>query len=113
MNNSKIAIENVSLTDEEAFDRKPLLRQRETELTAIIEALEAISGSEYWAVLENMLFIPERNKLQRQLGKENNPTVMYRLQGKLEQANKSIADQIQVHRFELQKVRKQLDGKAD
>jgi hypothetical protein len=110
MNNSQIAIDNVSLSEEEVLDTKPLLRQRETELIEIIEGLEHISSSRYWKVIERV-FIKDFNSLQKQLRNEKNPTEIYRLQGRITQAEKTdLSILLQAARLELQNLRKNLNA---
>ena len=94
-------------------DISPALRSRETEVARIIEAMESITSSSHWKSLESLVLAPELAKLQRRLRNEKNPTEIYRLQGKIEQAEKfALAEQVQVYRHELQKIRSSL-GKAD
>ena len=113
MNNSKIALESITLVEEEVIDLTPILRSKEEELLAILEALEQINSSDYWRVLKEKLFNKELDSLYRQLRNERNPTVIYRLQGKLDQADKYDLDkQYQATKVELQNVRSKLDGRT-
>lgn len=108
MNNSKIALDNV--LEESKVDISPSLRQKETEILAIIEALEHIGGSNYWKVLEQH-FNKDLALLQLQLEKEKNPTEIYRLQGQIKQAKKlDFVREVQVYRLDLERVRNQLHG---
>lgn len=110
MNNSKLAIEHVSLAEEEVFDIKPTLRQRETELIVVVEALEHISNSNYWKSIEK-IFIKDFESLQKKLRNEKNPTEIYRLQGRINQAEKfDLEPMLQASRMELQLIRKQLNA---
>lgn len=109
MNNSKM-IENVSLEIDMPIDLKPMMRQRETELVEIIEALEHISGSQYWKVLEKM-FNKDFESLQNRLRNEKNPTEIYRLQGKLAETEKfNLGKELQAYRLELQNIRNKLNA---
>lgn len=110
MNNSKIAIDSISLTDEEELDTTPALRQRETELAQIIEALEHINGSNYWKLLQDKIFQGILDSLQSRLAREKEPIEMYRLQGQIKWAEKypdllKLADG---YRNELINIRKKL-----
>lgn len=108
MNNAKLAM---SLSQDAPVDITPALRSREMEVAAIIEAIESITASSFWKVLDSKVLTPELTKLQRRLRNEKNPTEIYRLQGKIEQAEKfNLPDQLQVYRHELQKIRSQLNG---
>lgn len=110
MNNSKLIIENVSLAEEEVFNKEPLLRQKETELIKMIEALEHVNNSGYWKEIEKV-FIKDFNSLQKQLRNEKNPTEIYRLQGRINQAEKfDLEPMLQASRQELQNIRKMLNG---
>lgn len=111
MNNSKFVVDQVSLSREEAVDFKPLLRQRETELITIIEALEHISGSEYWIVLYEKVFNKDLSSLQTRLESEKNPTEIYRLQGEIKRAKTlDLAKKLQAYRSDLQNVRNQINA---
>jgi|SRR3990167_1243333 len=111
MNNSKIAIDNISLDMEETLDIKPMLRQKETELTEIIEAIEHISGSDYWKILQNKVLNGVLENLQHRLRSEKNPTEIYRLQGQIVWAEKytDLDKMTQAYRQELSNVRSKLN----
>lgn len=111
MNNSKIALENVDLADEPKYDNKPSLRKKEVEITEILEALRQINNSKYWQILTDKLFQVNVDKLSKQLRSEKNPTQIYRLQGKLEEAEKPLnfLKEIQALENELIKVRNLLN----
>lgn len=109
MNNSKL-IENAPLV-EDVVDLKPMLRQRETELAEIIEALESISQSKYWKVLLTKVFNKDLGSLQTRLEDEKNPTEIYRLQGEIKRAKTlDLQKKLQVYRQDLQNTRKNLNG---
>lgn len=111
MNNSKFAIEYNALTEEEAVDQKPMFRQRETDLVEIIEALRHIRASNYWKVLEAKVFTKEFNSLQKQLRNEKNPTEIYRLQGRITQAEKfDLEKELQAREMELRRIREQINA---
>lgn len=112
MNNSKIAIENVSLAEDEAVDNKPMLRQRETEITSILEALEHVSGSAYWKTIQDKVLSGVLESLQRRIRSEKNPTEIYRLQGQIVWAEKysDLNKMSQAYKNELTNIRKKLNG---
>jgi hypothetical protein len=110
MNNSRIAIEGVSLEMEEAIDRRPILRQQETALVGIIEALEHIIGSEYWQTINTQVFGPGIEAVRRRLGTEKDTTELFRLQGKLEWAEQhlNLTKLLVTKRNELINIRRHL-----
>ena len=111
MNNSKIAIDSALSTTEETYDYKPRLRQRETELVAIIESLQHLVSSKYWQIVQTAVFDKELSNLQKQLIDENDPTKMYRLQGEIKRAEKyNLATRLQAYELELMNIRKNLNG---
>ena len=104
MNNSIVH----SLELEPKVDLKPALTRLETDLIVIIEALEHISGSKYWKVLEQV-FNKDLVSLSIQLENEKNPTEIYRLQGEIRRAKKlDLAKQLQVRKVELQRIKEQI-----
>lgn len=108
MNNSKIVIDN-ALTDEPVIDRTPQIRQRETELVAIIEAIKSIRASEYWKTLEEKVFSRDLDKLTRRLRTEKDSIEMYRLQGEVTWAEKYSLETLEnQYRNELTNLRNQL-----
>ena len=88
MNNSKIAIDNVSLEVESPIDTSPILRQKAVKLEQIIEAFNRISESSYWKVLEEEVFSGVLESLQRRMRNEKDTTELFRLQGQEAWANK-------------------------
>lgn len=111
MNNSLIASENVSLEIEQKVDNSEFLRQREKEVLEIADALKRIIESKYWKTLEDRVFQPNMVRLSERLRKEKNPTEMYRLQGRIEEAEKvsKLSNQLQVYLNELQTIRSNLN----
>ena len=89
MNNSKIIKDNV-LEEPKNEVNEELLRKQETELLEIIEAMESIKSSNYWKLLEQKVWLPALEILQRNLNKEEDATKIYRLQGKIEWAEKFV-----------------------
>lgn len=111
MNNSKIAIESVSFELEVIPDVKPSLRQRETEILQVLEAMENINSSGYWKLLRDKIFNEDFERLQRRIRLEKNPTEIYRLQGQIMLAEKylNLLNNAQVYRNELQSIRSKLN----
>lgn len=67
MNNSRIALDNVSLELEEKADNTPSLRERESKLVRIIEALTKVSESREWKELKSLLFDNLLESLEKRL----------------------------------------------
>lgn len=114
MNNSKIAFDMVSLETIEPKSEEilPKLREKESELVKIIEAISGISETVEWEVLERAIFDKLVETLDRRMTMEtnkqelNNPEI-YRLQGQLIWARKyadfgGLAD---AYRAELTNIR--------
>lgn len=120
MNNSKLAIERLSLTVEKEKDFTPLLRQKEGELIEIIDSLQKIQNEEAWSSLKTRVFDSLTSSLERDIAsegkKENpNPLRLRFLAGELKWAErfsdlKKLGD---AFRVELTNVRKQLYGKTE
>lgn len=117
MNNSKIALDYNTLGEDTELDRSPYLRQREVELTEIIDAIQHIAGSAYWKVLQQKVFDGVLDSLKRRISNEKDTTEMFRLQGQIVWAEKyfdfdKMAD---AFRNELKNVRQQLtnDGASN
>lgn len=116
MNNSKIAIDNVSLElEEKTADRKPMLRQREGELAKIIEAIGAVEQSHDWQTLKSYVFDGVVESLERRLNaevkkKERDNAEIDRLNGQLQWANKfsNLTKLADIFKVELKNVRTQL-----
>lgn len=117
MNNSKLAIEKVSLTVEEQVDTKPLLREKESELIAILEALQGIQRSKEWSTLKTKVFDKLPVDLSKQIQTEARLEIpdtlkLNRLAGQLKWAEKysDLSKLEDIFRLELTNVRKQLYG---
>lgn len=118
MNNSKFAIENISLTLEEPIDNNPHFRERESELTSIINAIQGIEASKEWSTLKEKVFDGLVGSLQREIQdeaqKENPDSLkLNRLAGQLKWAEKySDLKKLEgIFRIELTRIRQQLYGK--
>lgn len=109
MNSSKIVIDNL----EEEVNTTPWLRQRQTELLQIIEAIDAIEASNYWKVLEKKVFEGVVESLYRRLRNEKDDKEIYRLQGQIVWSEKysDLKKLAFVYKQELERIKKQLDGK--
>lgn len=91
-------------------DQKVVLRERATKLSRVIEALESISSSEYWKLLEREVFEPELDVLRGKLAKEKDTVEVFRLQGQVTWGEKrlSLSKLITQYRLELSGIRRQL-----
>ena len=109
MNNSKIIKDNILEEPKEEVNVE-LLRKQESELLEIIEAMESIKSSNYWKLLEQKVWLPALEILQRNLNKEEDATKIYRLQGKIEWAEKfvSLGDMALQNRKILEGIRAKL-----
>ena len=117
MNNSRLAIENVSLS-EDSEDRKPILQEKEGEQITIINAIEEVRSSDSWSTLKVKIFdglVETLNRgIQEEARKETPDTLkLNRLAGQLKWAEKyaDLDKLAQVFRLELTNIRKQLYGK--
>ena len=88
MNNSKIAIDSFTLREEPEVDTLPMLREQATELAEIIEALDNVTSSNYWKLLQNKVWGGILSNLQSRMNKEKDPTEIYRYQGQIIWAEK-------------------------
>ncbi len=117
MNNSFIAIENVSLDLEEAVDNTVLFREKETELVSIIEAIETVAASREWAILKEKLFdgVVAGLLKQRDVEVEKKPLngpLIHAINGQLAWAKKysDFASLASIYKLELQNVRKKINA---
>lgn len=103
MNNALIT------TEDEMQNAQPLLRERVTQLTEIIEALEKIGSSSYWTILQQNVFDVDLSKAKSRLAKEKDTTEIFRLQGEIRWGEKfSLENMLSKYRNELLGIRKQL-----
>ena len=100
---------NAFITKEEVEEiAQPLLRERVTQLTEIIEALQNVAGSSYWLVLKNV-FDVDLSKAKSRLAKEKDTTEIFRLQGEIRWGEKfDLEKLLERYRNELSGIRKQL-----
>ena len=107
MNNALIQTEDDVPEDKSL----PILRERATHLTEIIEALNAIASSSHWTVLKQFVFDVDLDKAKRRLVIEKDTTEIFRLQGKIQDAEKfSLETLLQKYRDELIAIRKKING---
>ncbi len=103
----------VTLSLEEK-DNTPLLREKESNLIKIIEALQNVSSTEDWSTLKTLVFDSRIDSLKKQLESESqklvlNDSVIYRLQGKLYEAKKYDLDNlVETYRIELSNIKKRI-----
>lgn len=116
-NNSKLAIDSVSLTEEARTDIKPQLRQREGTILKVIEAIQGIVKTPEWSTLKIEVFDNLVNVIEKQLrdeAKKEAPDALKlnRLAGQLKWAEKysDLSKLETVFRNELISIRKQLYG---
>lgn len=109
-----IAQEEVTLSLEEA-DNTPLLRERESVLIQIIEALQNVSITEEWSTLKSLIFDGTVESLERQLRSESekselNPSRIHQLQGELRWARKyaDLSKLAESYRIELSNIKKRI-----
>lgn len=119
MNNSFLAINNVSLELDTPLDNTVHFRERETELVKIIDALTAIAESKEWKILEDTIFKDVVKNLLRDRDREasveqslNGPKI-HNLNGQIKWARKylDLSSLASIYKQELVNVRNQLNGK--
>lgn len=117
MNNSKLAIDSVSLTEEKQVDRSPQLIEREGRLIKIIEAIQRIGQTQEWSTLKTEVFDGIVNVLEKEIkdeAKKESPDALKlnRLAGQLKWAEKysDLTKLETVFRQELNGLRKTLYG---
>lgn len=118
MNNSKLAVDFTEITLEEKADITPILRERETKLTKIINAIQGIANTDEWSTLKTEVFDGLArtlgNDIQREARKDSPDTLkLNRLAGQLKWAEKfsDLSKLENVFRTELTNIKKQLYGK--
>lgn len=67
MNNSKLALDSLTLSEVKEPDRIPVLRKREGELVRIIESLRKVENSDEWSSLKELVFGHLVEKLKTEL----------------------------------------------
>jgi hypothetical protein len=119
MNNSFIANENASLPEDEKLDNTSVLRARETDLNAIIEAILRLSANPDWLTLKDLIFdgVVDSLKKQRDSEVEKKPLngpMIHSLNGQIAWAKKysDILGLAHIYKLELQNVRKVLNARS-
>lgn len=113
MNNSKLTENQNTLEEEQPADTAPMLRARQERTAKIIEALDAMSQSNFWKILQNELFLPRLDSAVNQLCVEKDNQARDQLQGKIEILSKysdfkALSD---AYRLELQNIDGKLKGR--
>lgn len=118
MNNSKLAVESISLPKE--VDITPLLNEREGELINIIDAIQGIASTKEWSTLKEKVFdglvATLSREIQSEARKDSPDTLkLNRLAGQLKWAEKysDLSKLENVFRLELTNVRIKLHGQKD
>lgn len=116
MSNSKIVIDEVTLSLDESFDNTERLREKESTLLKIIEALEGIKVSEDWSTLKLLIFDSLLENLEKRLKSESEqlelkPNQIHQLQGQLFWARKyaDLDKLTNMYRVELANIRKKYE----
>lgn len=116
MNNSKLAVENISL-QVETLDRTPELREKEGEIIKILECLQKVQATEEWSTLKTKVFDGITESLSKEIfseARKENPDALKlnRLAGQLKWAERySDLSKIEGEfRLQLTNVRKLLYG---
>lgn len=113
MNNSKIVLDDMSLSLDEPVDTTEHFREKESELVRIIEAIERIDKSDEWSTLKSLIFSQTVSSLEKRLRAESESDVIhdsniYRLQGQLIWARKyaDLHRLAESYRTELSNIKK-------
>ena|SRR3990167_1501665 len=111
MNNSKLT-EDV-LAEEERVDSGAFLTKRAEELVEIIEAIDQISQSNYYRLLEEKVFQHSLNSLVNQLCNEKDNQKVAWLQGAIAIISKyaDFRKFSEAYRLELDRIKQQLKGR--
>ena len=110
MNNSQLT--NNSLSEEQPADIKPMLRARQEEIAKIIEAVDSVSQSNYWKVIEGVFQASLNNAVNQICTEKDNQKRDY-LQGKIEVLSKyaDFKSFSEAYRLELKNIEQQLKGR--
>ena len=119
MNNSFIALDNLEpILEEKEIDRTPWLRNRESELVKIIEALRRIAKSEDWSTLKSNIFEGIVEYLEKEMlleAKKDQPDIqkLASLKGQFVWAKKyaDLDSLAEAYRGELAGIKRQLKDK--
>lgn len=113
MNNSKIVLDEMSLSLEEPVDMTESIRLRQSELVKIIEAIERIEKSEEWSTLKSLIFDSTLESLEKRLRSESEnleldkPKINH-LQGQIQWARKyaNLQKLAETYRVELTNIKR-------
>ncbi len=120
MNNSLIAMESVSLAEDKEQVDISVLRAKETELIAVIEAIVHLSVNPDWITLKEKVFDGVVNSLVKKrdsqvdvIDKSLNGPAIHSLNGQIRWAKKysNILDLAHIYKLELTNIRKQINGR--
>ena len=111
MNNAKLT-ENF-FDESDQVDNTPFLRKRLEELTEIIEAIDAVSQSNYYKLLEGKVFQGSLSSLINQLCNEKDSQKVSWLQGAINILSKyaDFKKFSEAYRLELERTKEQLKGR--
>ena len=89
------------------------LAERAQRISRTIEALEALKNSAHWQTIVRDVFDPELALLRGRMVREKDTTELFRLQGKIEWAEKKVdmPKLLTQYRSELAGIMNQLHGK--
>lgn len=118
MNNALLTDPTVDLSVEETGVDLVRMRERESRLVKLIEALGGLSKNKEWSTLREELFDGDLESLERKQAAEANKLEvslpnLYRLQGQMIQAKRWDLDSLAAqYQAELANIRKQLNPSA-
>ena len=119
MNNSKLVMDNISLSIEEKPDNTVYLRERERKLMEIIKSLQGVQRTKEWSSLKTELFdglvLTLEKELREEAKKENPDSLkLSRIAGQLKWAEKyaDLGKLESVFRVELTNLKKLLYGQT-
>jgi len=110
MNNAKFVV-----TESSSQLNIPLLRERETELVRLLEALTNIHNSQYWSTVMNDVLQKDINLIKKKIVEETDTTEIFRLQGILQwtSTHLDLERLITQYRHELTRIKLQLNGNQE
>lgn len=111
MNNAKLTQD--SLAEEQPIDIAPMLRTRQEEIARIIEAIDSISHSNHWKLIEEQVFKASLNSAVNQICIEKDDRKVAYLQGKIEVLSKyaDFKGFSEAYRLELKNIEQKLKGR--
>lgn len=119
MNNSYFAVEKSTLVPDEPFKNDEALRERESKLVGIIDAIQGISSTREWSSLKEEVFDSLSERLTKELlaeAKKDTPDTLKlaRISGQLIWSGKysDLSRLENDFRIELNSIRLKLHGKT-